>query len=166
MLNPFCRFEEKFISTFLNLKKQYLVSQTLRLSSLAQIDSKTFLLFTHYSDKGLAKIHFNAVSTDKLAAIIDLENSKHRQKVLGMLNPESQYIIYSSLTIDPKELKTITEKLFTQKIHKYIAGNTNWSISRDHTIKPRLEITFGELYVNIKYKSQNIRMRLQELENL
>lgn len=166
MLNPFSRFEEKFISTFLNLKKRYLISQTLRLTSLPEIDGKTFLLFSHYSDKGLAKIHFNAVSTDKLAAIIDLENDEHLQKVLSMLNPDSQYIIYSSLTIDPKELKTITEKLFTQKIHKYIAGNTNWSISRDHTIKPRLEITFGELYVNIKYKSQNIRMRLQELENL
>ncbi len=77
MLNPFSRFEEKFIPTFLNLKKRYLVSQTLRLNSLPKNKSKTFLLFSHYSDKGLAKIHFNAVSTDKLAAIIDLENDTH-----------------------------------------------------------------------------------------
>lgn len=166
MLNPFSRFEEKFIPTFLNLKKRYLVSQTLRLGSLPNNESKTFLLFTHYSDMGLGKIHFNAVSTYKLSAIIDLENDKHREKVLSMINRDSQYIIFSSLTIDPKELKTITEKIFTQRIHKYIASNTNWSISRDYTIKPKLEITFGELYVNIKFKSQNIRIRLEELENL
>lgn len=166
MFNPFSRFEEKFIPVFLNLKKNFIVSQTLKLASSYHNQNKVFLLFSHYGDKGLAKIHYNAVSSDKMASIIDLENGKHKHKVLEMLQPESQYVIYSSLTIDPKELEALTEKLFTQKIHKYISTCTNWSIGRDQTVKPRLEITFGELYINIKHRSQTIRLKAEELEKI
>lgn len=163
MFNPFSRFEEKFIAAFRKVKKRYLVSQTF---TRYRQEDKTCLMLSHYDDKGLAKIHFNALSTDKYAAIIDLENDKHREKLLTMLAPQSGYIIYSSLTIDPKEVKTIFDKNFKEKTQKFIANNTNWRIGREQTIKPKLEFIFGELYVVLKYRTQTMRIKLEELESI
>lgn len=163
MFNPFSTFREKFIPTFRKVKKRFLVSQTF---TRDKQDGKTCLIFTHYDDKGLAQIHFNAVSFDKFASIIDLENEAHREKLLTILGPQSSYIIYSSLTIDPKEVKKTVDSLFKEKVHRFINKNTDWRISRDHTVKPKLEITFGELYVVLKYGSQTIRVKLEEIENV
>lgn len=163
MFNPFSRFEEKFIPTFRKVKKRFLVSQTFSRDKQAD---KTCLMLTHYDDKGLAQIHFNAVSFDKFASIIDLEKDKHREKLLEMLNPQSNYIVYSSLTIDPKEVKKTADGLFKDKVQSFINKNTNWRISREYTVKPKLEITFGELYVVLKYGTQIMRVKLEEIENV
>ncbi len=129
-------------------------------------ENKTYLLLSHYEDHGLAKIHYNAISSDKYASIIDLEIDQHREELLSMLNPTTSYTMYSSLTIDPKEIKSATDKIFKYKIQDYISRNTNWRIGRDQTVIPKLEITFGELYVVLKFGNQTIRIRLEEIENL
>ena len=166
MFNPFVKFEEKFIAAFRKVKKRYLVSQTFTRVDNTVNQDKTYLMLTHYDDKGLAKIHFNALSTDKFSSIIDLENESHREKLLTMLTPPSNYTIYSSLTIDPKEVKNLSDKIYKEKVQKFIEKKTNWRISREQTIKPKLEITFGELYVALKYGTQTIRVRLEELETI
>ena len=166
MFNPFVKFEEKFIAAFRKVKKRYLVSQQFKRYEVQNNKDKTFLMLTHYDDKGLAKIHLNALSADRFACIIDLENDVHRQKLLMMLSPESKYIIYSSLTISPKEVKSLSDKIYKEKVQKFIDTKTNWRISREQTIKPKLEITFGELYVALKYGAQTIRIRLEELETM
>jgi hypothetical protein len=164
MFNPFSRFQEKFIPAFRKAKKRYLVSQTF--TRYNPQDGKTFLMLTHYDDKESAKVHLNAISFDKFASIIDLEKEVHRNKLLEMLGPESKYVIYSSLTTDPKEVKRTVDSLFKENVQRFINKNTNWRISRDHTVKPKLEITFGELYVVLKYGTQTIRVKLEEIENV
>jgi hypothetical protein len=164
MFNPFSRFRVNFIPTFRKAKKRYLVSQTFTRDSSP--DGKTFLMLTHYDDRESARVHLNAISFDKFASIIDLEKDQHREKLLDMLSPDSKYVIYSSLTIDPKEVKKTVDSLFKDKVQQFINKNTNWRISRDHTVKPKLEITFGELYVVLKYGTQTIRIKLEEIENV
>ena len=164
MFNPFSRFREKFIATFRKAKKRYLVSQTF--TRQPSQDGKIFLILTHYDDIASAKVHLNAISFDNFASIIDLEKEVHRSKLLEMLSPQSKYVIYSSLTIDPQEVKKTVDTLFKERVQMFINKNTNWRISRDYTVKPKLEITFGELYVVLKYGTQTIRVKLEEIENV
>lgn len=164
MFNPFSKFQEKFIPAFLKAKKRYLVSQTFTRDHSQ--DGKTLLMLTPYGDKESAKVHLNAIAFDKFASIIDLEKDQHREKLLDMLSTQSKYVIYSSLTTDPKEVKRTVDSLFKEKIQRFINKHTSWRISRDHTVKPKLEITFGELYVVLKYGSQAIRVKLEEIENV
>lgn len=164
MFNPFSRFGEKYIPAFRKAKKRYLVSQTF--TRCPPQDGKIFLILTHYDDKESARVHLNAISFDKFAAVIDLEKEVHRKKLLEMLKPGSKYVIYSSLTTEPKEVKRTVDSLFKEKVQQFINKNTNWRISRDYTVKPKLEITFGELYVVLKYGTQTIRVKLEEIENV
>lgn len=167
MYNPFVRFTEKLIPVFRKAKKRYLVSQTFHRENPLLVErDKTYLLLTQYDNFDSAKVHFNAVSFDKFASIIDLEKDVHREKLLNMLSADAAYIMYSSLTIDADEVKKTIDHLFKDKVQQFIRTNTNWRISRDHTVKPKLEITFGELYVVLKYGSQTIRVKLEEIENM
>lgn len=166
MLNPFARFQVKFVDGFRQLQKRWLVSQTFyRENHLFREEGKVYLMLTHYSDKGLAKIHHNAVLHDRYASIIDLENERHREKLLSMLTPGSNYRIYSSLVTDPKQVKMALDRTLKEGIQKFITTNTNWRIGREQTITPNLEITFGELYITMRYGTQQLRVKLEEIEN-
>ncbi len=193
MFNPFVKFEPRFIPGFRKQNKRYLVSQTFtRGDDLFKIEGKVSLMLTHYDDLEKAKVHYNAVANngskkqvfvdengnlsnaktkkgvkkDEYAAILDLEKDEHRKKLEEMLAPDSKYVIYSSLIGDPKMVETAMDRLFKQNIKKYIERNTNWRIPRDYTIIPRPELTFGELYIVMKFAGQTARIKLEDLENI
>lgn len=166
MLNPFAKFQPRFVARFRELQKRYLVSQTFnRENHLFREEGKVYLMLTHYSDKGLAKIHYNAVVHDRYAAIIDLEDERHRHRLEAMLAANSGYRIYSSLVTNPNHVKMALDRTLKDHIQQFIAKNTNWKIGRDYTMIPKLEITFGELFITMKYGSQQLRVKLAEIEN-
>ena len=165
MLNPFIRFDKRFVQRFKDLKKIYLVSQSFkRGEDLFKDGEKKYLMLTHYDDLGLAKIHHNAVIEDKYAAILNLEKEEHVQKLLKMLQPDSDYIIYSSLIGDPKLVENAMNTTLREKVASYVKNQTNWRIGRDQTLVPKLELTFGELFITMRYGSQRIRVKLEEIE--
>lgn len=167
MFNPFVRFQKRLIPAFRGTKERYLVSQTFtRENNLYKDPNKNYLLLSEYNDLGLAKIHYNAVANDKFATILDLENDKHREKLEEMLAPDSKYIIYSSLVGDPKKAKDALDKSLKGKMQKYLTMHTNWRIGKDEEILPNLEVTFGELYVWVRFGNQKVRDKLSVIENI
>lgn len=165
MVNPFAKFELRFIPALRKIQKRYLVSQTFRRDKhLFRDPAKRYLLLTHYNDPGLAKIHLKAVQDDPLAAMIDLEKDRHRQKLESMLEGNGRYMIYSSLVKDRKSIRQVLDRSLKIKIQEYLGRHTDWRISREQTIRPVLEITFGELFVSIKYGSRTLRVKLDEIE--
>jgi hypothetical protein len=61
-------------------------------------------------------------------------------------------------------LEGAMDKIFTDKIKSYISATTRWRIGGDKTIRPKLEITFGELFVVLNYAGETLRVNLQEME--
>jgi len=175
MYNPFVRFMPQFIDGFKAKKKRYFVAQTFKRGiDIFSDDSKDPILLTHYDDLGLAKGHLSAISKtdengvpkDKYACILDVENAIHYDKLRNMLKPDSKYMVFSSLTVPPEQVKNTLDKLFKEKMEVFIRTKTTWRIGRDQTIYPTLETTFGELFITLKYGKESVRMRLEELENL
>ena len=167
MFNPFAKFDERFITGFRNAQKRYLVSQTFKRATDHFTDEeKINLILSHYDDLGLAKIHLNAISKDKYASIIDLEKDAHRNKLTEMLQPGSKYSIYTSLITDQTAIVKQTDIIFKDKIKKYLSTSTNWRIGRNDEVKTKLEITFGELFFTIAFRTQKVRVALEELENI
>ena len=173
MYNPFLRFDPRFVGLFKAKGFRYFVSQSYpRGAHLFQDDSKNCVLLSHYNDKGLAELHYNAVGQkddngvkkDKYAALIDLENPEHYKTVVGMCEPDSKYRVFSALTNDAPSIKKATDKIFKDNIENYLRKR-NWRIARNETFSPDMEITFGELYIRMKYGKESVRIKLEELEN-
>ncbi len=167
MINPFSLMDEKFIPAFRQRGKRYLVLQTFnRENNLFKEEKKSYVLVSHYDDPGHALLHFKEVKDEEMARMIDLENETERKDFEGMLNINSAYKVYSILDSNPKATKLAMDKQLKYKIQDYIADKTNWRIGRHHEMTPELEITFGELFVVLKYSGQKIRVPLKELETV
>lgn len=165
MFNPFVPFHFKMVEGFRKMKHRYLVSQT-NTQAFDHFDeaSRDPILFTDYADLSSAQIHFNALLNDKYRAILDLENEKHRKKIIEMTSPNSKYRTYVAFVNDIKKIEKEMNIKYTQNIRNYISKKTKWRIEAHETIHPKLELVFGELFIILKYRSQEERFRLADLE--
>lgn len=163
MLQPFVPFKVEYIDKLISLNKKHIVSQTYKRGSdlFAQ---KTNILFSDYDDPGLAKIHYDAMMGDKYAALIDLTNPKHKEKITAMLQPTSVYTVYWAVVQNTEALKRSLDLRFKDNIRKYIQQHTNWRIGSDEVVQPNLQVIYGELFLIIKRGSQRIRVKFEEIE--
>lgn len=165
MLQPFEKFRVVYIERLIQLQKKYLVTQKYtRAVNHFSDNNKTSLLLTDYDNLNSAKVHKNALSHDPLAAIIDLSKENHKQKLLQMLNADSDYELYWSVVADSKELQKRVNLKYKDNLRRYLQKNTDWQIDRDSVIYPFIEITFGELFINLKYGNQHLRVKFSEIE--
>jgi hypothetical protein len=166
MFNPFERFQPRLIAAFLKAGKRYLVSQSFAHQSMDSANNKEYLLFTQYDEGSYAQIHLSALRDDPFAAIIDLNNEKHKSKIMQMLHPDSKYVIYSSLISSRDQVEKGMNAKYKNQIRRYIEKYTNWRISSNKTIQPQLDIAFGELFIILKYGDQQIRFKVEDLEKI
>lgn len=167
MLQPFELFKREYIPRLVSLKKTWLVSQSYpRGANQFEEEKKENILMSDYDDPGLAKVHLNAVKHDKYAAILDLQNSKHRSKLEEMLGEHSKYRIFWCIVKSAKELETSVNTRWKEHMRRYIEKHTNWRIDRNATLKPSLQVTFGELFIVLKHGSQTLRIKFDEIEKV
>jgi hypothetical protein len=155
MLQPFELFNTTYIERLITMKKIFLVSQTYtrgvdQFAGLAKVN----ILVTDYDDRGLAKIHVNAVKHDKYASIINLTNEAHKEKIKSMLDTASNYTVYWSIVKDVKQMQQRLNNRYKDNMRRYIDKATTWRIGADEEIKPSFQVTFGELFITIKRGSQ------------
>ena len=90
MLQPFEPFTWSILVRLIKLERPYLVSQTYHRAAPSP-EEKIQLLLTEYNELGGAKLHLNAIKKDKYAAIVDLNNARHRKKLEEMLLPAPRW---------------------------------------------------------------------------
>lgn len=165
MLQPFERLQAQFLPRLKTSKKIYLVTQSYSqgLDHLAD-QPKTGILVSDYDDPGLAKVHFAAVKNDKYASIINLTNEVHIDKLKEMLDERSKYIVYWAIVRDLESIKKRVDIRYQDNIRRYIKRETTWRIGGDETIRPQLQVVFGELFVILKYGSQELRVKFEDIE--
>jgi hypothetical protein len=167
MLQPFEPFKPAFLPRLIRLGRRYLVSQTYRrVRAPEEPNARVNLLFSDYSEPGEARLHFNAVRTDRYAAIIDLENPVHMRRIQEMLQPDSRYRIYFAVVHSARELENLVNRNYKEKLKRYVEQQTDWRISRDAIVRPTIQLSFGELFIILKHKNQHIRIRFADIEQI
>lgn len=155
----------KMLDGFVKNNHPFLVSQTYRgLPHLFSDDAKTVILMSDYEDMTLAKVHLHALIDDKYASLIDLRTQKHYDTVKSMLLQDSKYLVFTTFIQDKKVIKKHLDDHYSANIRGYISKETNWHIGSNETIRPDLELIFGELFVILKYAGQTRKLRLADIE--
>jgi hypothetical protein len=169
MLQPFEDFKPAYVSRLLELGRRYLVSQTynrMKEMDADPISSRINLLFSDYVELGEARLHLNAVKKDRYAAIIDLKNQVHLNKIREMLLTGSGYRLFFAVVRSAKELENLVNKKYKDKLKQYVEKQTNWRISHDTLVKPTIQLSFGEIYIILKHGNQHIRIKFEEIEEV
>lgn len=164
MVQPFIEFEKKYIPRLRALRKIFIVTQTYHRAADLFSHEKTAILITAYDDKGLAEIHLKAVREDKYAYILNLCVQKHFDQLLSMLEDTSGYRIFWSVVGDAASLERQLNSGYAAHMRRYIEKHTTWRIGGNERIAPSFEVTFGELFVNLKWGSQRQRIKFEEIE--
>ncbi|MES2429429.1 MAG: hypothetical protein V4556_00755 [Bacteroidota bacterium] len=164
MLQPFELFNERYLERLITLKKFYLVSQSYKRGFNHFADAhKIDILVTDYESAGEAQMHLNAVKNDKYGALIDLQKPEHKKKVLDMLLGE-KYQLYWSIVKSADDLQKRLQASYKDKMRRYIESNTDWRIGGDETITPSIETTYGELFINLKWRTKRLRIKFEDIE--
>jgi hypothetical protein len=169
MLQPFEDFKPAYVSRLLELGRRYLVSQTYNRVKEMDTDptsSRVNLLFSDYVELGEARLHLNAVKKDRYAAIIDLKNQLHLNKIREMLLAGSGYRLFFAVVRSAKELENLVNKKYKDKLKQYVENQTNWRIYHDTLVKPTIQLSFGEIYIILKHGNQHIRIKFEEIEEV
>ncbi|HSC36531.1 MAG TPA: hypothetical protein VLD19_01620, partial [Chitinophagaceae bacterium] len=164
-LQPFERFRPVFIPKLVELEKFYLVSQTYtRYKDNSEAPPKRSLLLTDYADEVMAKTHLQALRNDKYAAILNLQRPAHKSKLLELLGEQSAFHVFWAVVKNTRELEEKINAVFKPNMKNFIDRNTNWRISRDTTLRPAIELIFGELYITLTHEKQAIRVKFEDIE--
>ena len=164
MLQPFLLLEKKYLDKLIQLNKIYLVTQSYsRAYDHFANETSIDLLITDYDKPGEAELHLNAVKKDRYASIIRLDNVAHKTKLLEMISG-NQYRLFWSVVLSNKDTKKRIE-VYNDKIRRYIKNSTNWEIKGDDRVNfDGIEVTFGELFVTLKWRTQKRRVKFEEIE--
>ncbi|MBE7170556.1 MAG: hypothetical protein INR73_08195 [Williamsia sp.] len=165
MFNPFIRFMPELIDAFRKKGEPYLVSHTFKAGVDVFTPGKTALMFSQYANNSHAQVHLQTVKADRWAALIDLENEKHRNKVLEMLLPASSYLVFSNLTHDNETVVNFTNKYCADKLQRYLKRHTNWRNSSYKNLRPKIQLIYGEMFIVVQSGSQQLRIKFTEIEN-
>jgi len=164
---PFEKLTHSLISSFKKKGKRWLVSQTLKLNiSDPVLLSKTLILITHYEDRGLATVHHKAVLEDKYASVIDLEREIHRKQIDSILSQDSKYILFSALIRNRERVEKQATEMYKEKYWRFIQQHSQSGVSPTKSLRPSLQLIFGELFVVLKYGSETLRTKLSEIEKM
>jgi hypothetical protein len=169
MLQPFEQFKPGYLPRLIQLGRRYLVSQTYHRVREMETDPaccRVNLLFSDYMELGEARLHVNAVKKDRYAAIIDLENPAHLKRIQEMMMNGSGYQMFFAVVHSAKELESLVNRKYKDKLKKYVDRQTDWRISHHAIVKPTIQLSFGELFITLKHRNQQIRIRFEEIEQV
>lgn len=164
MFQPFELFRPEYINRLIRMDKKYLVSQTYQRAFDHFEESKTNILLSDYDQLGLAQIHLSAVKHDKFASIIDLSNPKHKEKLFEMFKDDSGYRLYWAIVKSVDEIKKRIDLKYKDNMRRYLMKHTTWRIDASETIRPTMQVIYGELFLILKRGSQTLRVKFDDIE--
>jgi len=164
MFNPFYPFTEQLLNAFIEKGKTFFVRQTFqRAKDHFDEGTKGYFLFSHYDNLVTAQDHFGAIGYDPNRFLYDWSNPDHQEKLKIAASGLKDYKIFAAVT-RPGWDKGITNRL-QEKVRIYVA-KLGWRPKGNETVETNFELQFGELYLRMKYKGREAKIKFEDIEKL
>lgn len=164
MFNPFYPLTSDLLQAFVQKGKLFFVRQSMpRAKKLLDEGVKGYFLFTPYDNFTTAQDHFGAIGHDSQRFLYKWQEPLHREKLEVAASGLSDYRIYAAVCVPGWE-KGITD-LLREKIRRYVS-RLGWTPKGSDTVETAYEIRFGELYLCLKYKKREAKVKFEEIETL
>lgn len=161
MYNPFGLLTKKLLLALIKAGNLYFVRQTYKRGlDITDTTQKAAFLLTHYTNAGRAQMHYDALANDANRFLYDATHPAHLQKLETAASQPIGFKVYSPLM----EKEWQPSKLLSDKIRRYVAAELLWMPARSETVKADLFTQFGELFVTLKHRVEEIRVPLSDIE--
>jgi hypothetical protein len=164
MFNPFVMLTMPLLEAFVKAGKTFFVRQhfaTDRIHHASHI--KASFLFSHYAEIGHAQHHYGAIAQDPYKYIYQWENADDQKKLITAASQPRGYHVFASVFAENWQKKLTTE--WKQKLRRYIEEVVKDKPSAHTPVDFEIYVHYGELYVRFKLRNQEVRVKLEEIEN-
>jgi hypothetical protein len=160
MFNPLCLFTTQLLEAFVKNKKKYFVRQAYHFRNGET--GKEFI-FSHYQEHSFALHHMGAIEEDPYRYVYEWDHPEHQKKLYLAASQPETYKIWSAVFRKDWE-KEITKDV-EACVRKYV-HSLGWRPTRNDMIKPEFYMYYGNLYIQLKFKTKTVRVRFEEVQNL
>ena len=120
--------------------------------------------YVRSKEAGHAEHHYSAISHNPYRFMYDQNIVERQTKLIISAGNPASYKIYSIFIVNDFERHNTNR--FWQKDKILIDTRPSWKPARSQNIRFAIYITFGEVYARLKLKSQEARVKLEEIENV
>lgn len=165
MFNPFSFLSKPLLDAFVKSGKKYFVRQSFpRAKDHFDESIKAYFIFTQYSEIAHALHHLDAISHDPHRFLYEWDNPEHRQKLCVAADNPPCYKVYACVL--NKHWQKQIQNAIREKTRGFIERNIGWKPRRNDTVKCILFVNNGELYAKLKLRAEEVRVKLEEIENI
>ena len=164
MFNPHCLFSERLLNALVLAEKRYFVRQSFpRAAGPGEQGIKGHFLISHYGDFVEAMQHFEALAGDRFRCLYFWNNRVDRIKLQKAAEQPAGYKIYAAVVMPGWEERAAMQlrekvKLFADHHFKLRPGGPD-------PVRFSLYPHFGEVFLKIRFRKQEIKISLAEVEN-
>ncbi len=163
MFNPFAAFEPRYLPEFRKKGVIAFVKQAYaRGKNLLEENPRASFMLSHYNEMQLANQHIESLTHDPSAQLILLDKDDGYSALEKLLENKNA-LYYTRLLL--KDANHKAKKMLDKKIHTYIDRKSGWNPRGYDEVGFNLDIIFGQIYVDFKYRGKEIKIKLEELEN-
>lgn len=122
---------------------------------------KGAFLISAYRSIGEARAHLEAIATDEYRRVYDGEDATDRERLFAAAAQPEGYHVYTALLA---KRKWRPDPATGAAVKQYVRAHTNWKADRKEDLSVTLFIQFGELFLNLKTKQEEIKIPFSDIE--
>ncbi len=161
MFNPLHLFEHQYLDRFIQKGVIAFVKQSYQRGRklLNEKASETYVL-THFEKELAAQQYFDVLKDDVNRELFWVNNARDLNLIREMIDSGKAYMM-----LKKKDAEFKARKILDKKIKSFIEYRLNWHPSRQDEVVFKLDVQFGEVYARLKFRSKEIKVKLEEIEN-
>lgn len=164
MFNPLAPLSPELLDKFIGEDYRYFTRQTfLRAREPFNDAIKAYFLICHYDDEFRAREHFDTLKDDPNRFLYDWQNEEHQQKLRAAATQPAGYKIYANVFLPDWE-RHLTDRIVNQM--KLFVRSLGWKPKREEGLHPVFYPHFGDVFVSIKFRGQEVKVNFEEIEKL
>jgi hypothetical protein len=163
MFNPCYPFTLELLEGMLAKNVTYFVRATYKRGRGNKDESrKESLIISHYKHYADAERHYKSIPFDPWRFLYNAKDPVQVQ-LLRDATHSKEYSIFSQFIIPGIE-KKVTQR-FSKQTTLYLLRHLGWPLEKWVSVKPQLYIQMGELYAQIAYQGNEIKVKFEDIEN-
>ena len=160
MFNPLHPFELRFLQAFLKKGVVAFVKQTYqRGKDLSNGRDNNYVLI-HFEKILAAQQYYDVLKEDPARELLFINQTAHMDRLRELISVGNCYMM-----LKVKDAEFRVKKLLDKKIKLFIEHQLNWFPSRQDEVLFNLDVQFGEVYAKLKFRSRELKVKLEEIEN-
>jgi len=164
MINPFVPFTKPLLDAFVRAGEKYFIRQSFpRAKDHFDKGIKGYFIYTHYADIAHAQHHLSAISHDPYRRLYEWDNPEHQEKLKFAATKPTDYKIFSAVLV--KDWEEQLSSNLKGKVRNFVENKIGWKPSRSDTLDFKIYLHYGELYAKLKLQGEEVRVKLEDIEN-